>query len=173
MSHHNTVFSQILKLLSRHEFSVLANKHDGQRRCDAMNRWTQFVAMATAQLTGRASLRDIKSALASQKHLTYHLGSGSIKRTILSRANQNLSSCFYEELFGKLYARCQSGYPSHKFRFKKKLFSLDASLLDVSLKVFPQAEYNKMKGAYKLHIGLDHDGLIPAFAAVTLSKTGD
>jgi putative transposase len=30
-----------------------------------------------------------------------------------------------------------------------------------------------MKAAYKLHIGLDHDGLIPAFAAVTLGKTGD
>ncbi len=71
MPHHNTVFSHILKLLPRHEFSVLANKHDGQRRCDAMNRWTQFVAMATAQLTGRASLPDIESALASQKHLTY------------------------------------------------------------------------------------------------------
>ena len=41
------------------------------------------------------------------------------------------------------------------------------------MKVFPSAEYNRMKAAYKLHIGLDHDGLIPAFAAVTAGKTGD
>lgn len=41
------------------------------------------------------------------------------------------------------------------------------------MKVFPQAEYNRMKAAYKLHIGLDHDGLIPAFVAVTDGKTGD
>lgn len=140
---------------------------------DALSRWTQFIAMATAQLTGRSSLRDIESTIASQKHLSYHVGSGSIKRTTLGRANQNLSAKFFEDLFGKLYARCQNGSPTHKFRFKRKLFSLDASLLDVSLKVFPQAEYNKMKGAYKLHIGLDHDGLIPAFAAVTPGKTGD
>ena len=173
MSHHNTVFSQILKLIPRREFSVLAKKHDGPRRSDAINRWTQFVAMATAQLTGRSSLRDIEATLASQKHLKYHLGSGAVKRATLSRANQNLSSRFYEALFIKLYARCQSGAPSHKFRFKNKLFSLDASLLDVSMKVFPQAEYNKMKGAYKLHVGLDHDGLIPAFAAVTLGRVGD
>jgi putative transposase len=167
------VFSQILKLIPRHEFSVLAKKHDGPRRSDAISRWSQFIAMATAQLTGRSSLRDIESTLASQKHLSYHLGSRSIKRTTLSRANQNLSSDFYEGLFGMLYARCQNSAPAHKFRFKNKLFSLDASLLDVSLKVFPQANYNKMKGAYKLHLGLDHDGLIPAFAAVTLGKTGD
>ncbi|WP_445083912.1 DUF4372 domain-containing protein [Candidatus Vondammii sp. HM_W22] len=71
--------------------------------------------MATAQLTGRASLPDIESALASQKHLTYHLGSGSIKRTTLSRANQNLSSGFYEELFGKLYERCSVIPPKNRW----------------------------------------------------------
>jgi len=173
MPHHNTVFSQILKLMPRHEFSSLAKQHDGPRRSDAMSRWTQFIALATAQLTGRASLRDIESTLASQKHLCYHLGSGSIKRTTLSRANQSLSSAFYEALFTKLYARCRSCSSRHSFRFKRKLFSLDASLLDVSMKVFPSAEYNRMKAAYKLHIGLDHDGLIPAFAAVTMGKTGD
>lgn len=173
MAHHNTVFSQILKMVPRHEFSSVARKHDGHRRRGAMSRWTQFIAMATAQLTGRSSLRDIESTLASQHHLSYHLGSGAIKRTTLSRTNQTLSSGFYEELFAKLYARCSSRSPRHSFRFKNKLFSLDASLLDVSMKVFPNAEYNRMKAAYKLHVGLDHDGLIPAFAAVTVGKTGD
>jgi len=167
------VYSQILKMVPRHEFAGTAKKHDGHRRKDAMSRWTQFIAMSTAQLTGRSSLRDIESALASQKHLRYHLGSGTVKRTTLSRANKNLDSMFYEELFAKLYARCNGRSPQHKFRFKRKLFSLDASLLDVSMKVFPNAEYNRMKAAYKLHVGLDHDGLIPAFAAVTAGKTGD
>lgn len=173
MAHHNTVFSQILKLVPRHEFSGLAKAHDGHRRSDAMSRWTQFIAMATAQLTGRSSLRDIESTLASQKHLQYHLGSGAVKRTTLSRANKTLPSSFFEALFAKLYTRCQQRSPKHNFRFKRKLFSLDASLLDVSMKVFPSAEYNRMKAAYKLHVGLDHDGLIPAFIAVTSGKTGD
>ena len=173
MSHHNTIFSQILKLVPRHEFKRLSEQHDGTRRSDAMSRWTQFIAIATAHLSGRSSLRDIESTLASQTHLGYHLGSGSIKRTTLGRVNQNLSSRFYEDLFAKLYTRCQNHSPRHSFRFKNKLFSLDAFLLDVSMKVFPNAEYNRMKAAYKLHIGLDHDGLIPAFAAVTMGKTGD
>ncbi|PHZ85074.1 DUF4372 domain-containing protein [Paremcibacter congregatus] len=106
MTHHNTIFSQILKLIPRHEFNQLAKKHDGARRRDAMNRWTQFVAMSTAQLSGRSSLRDIESTIASQKHLSYHLGSGSVRRTTLSRVNQTLPSGFYEDLFGRLYARC-------------------------------------------------------------------
>jgi len=173
MAHSSTILSQILKLIPRHEFGALAKQHDGARRSDALGRWTQFVAMTTAQLTGRCSLRDIESTLDSQKHVHYHMGSRAVKRTTLGRANQQLSSGFYETLFSKLYQRCQQGAPGHKFRFKHKLFSLDASLLDVSLKVFPQRDYNKLKAAYKLHIGLDHDGLVPAFAAITPGKTGD
>ena len=173
MSHHNTIFSKILKLVPRHEFSSLSNKQDGVRRRDAMSRWTQFVAMASAQLTGRSSLRDIESTLDRQTNLSYHLGSGSVKRTTLARANKQLTAQFYEALFAKLYSRCQSQSSRHSFRFKKKLFSLDASLINVSLKVFPHRDYNRKKAAYKLHIGLDHDGLIPAFAAVTAGKVGD
>ena len=173
LSHHNTVLSQILNLIPRHVFSSLSEQHDGKRRSDAMSRWAQFVAMSTAQLSGRASLRDIESTFSSQRHLSYHLGGVSVKRATLSRANQQLPASFYEALFSKLYARCKSTTSKHKFRFKRKLFSLDASLLDVSMKVFPNAEYNRMKAAYKLHIGLDHDGLIPGFAAVTIGKVGD
>ncbi len=173
MAHHNTILFQILRLVPRHEFKRLTKEHDGKRRGDAMSRWSQFVAMVVAQLSGRSSLRDIESAIASQKHLSYHLGSGSIKRSTLGRANQNLDFRFYETLFSKLYALCQNRSGKHRFRFKGKLFSLDSSLLDVSMKVFPQANYNNRKAAYKLHVGLDHDGLIPAFAAVTPGKTGD
>jgi putative transposase len=173
MAHSSTIFSQILKLVPRHEFSKLAEEHDGKRRSDAMSRWTQFIAMSTAQLTGRSSLRDIESTLDSQKHVQYHTGGGSVKRSTLSRVNKTLSYGFYETLFEKLYRRCQSASPAHPFRFKNKLFSLDSSLLEVSMKVFPQADYNRLKSAYKLHLGLDHDGLIPAFATITPSKTGD
>ncbi|GAA6138190.1 IS4-like element ISGsu1 family transposase [Arenicella sp. 4NH20-0111] len=173
MGHHNTVFSQILKLVPRHEFSSLSMKHDGVRRRDAMSRWTQFVDMASAQLTGRSSLRDVELTLERQSNLRYHLGTGSVKRTTLARTNKQLSAGFYQALFSKLYSRCQSYSPRHYFRFKKKLFSLDASLINVSLKVFPHRDYNRKKAAYKLHVGLDHDGLIPAFAAVTAGKVGD
>jgi putative transposase len=173
MAHSSTVLSQILKLVPRHEFVSLAKRHDGPRRSDAFSRWSQFAAMATAHLTGRSSLRDIESTLDSQRHVQYHLGSNAVKRTTLSRANQQLTSNFYETLFSKLYQRCHQGAPGHKFRFKHKLFSLDSTLLDVSLKVFPQREYNRLKAAYKLHVGLDHDGLIPAFATVTPGKTHD
>ena len=41
------------------------------------------------------------------------------------------------------------------------------------MKVFPWADYNRKKAAFKLHVGLDHDGLIPAFAAITLGRASE
>lgn len=166
MAHHNTVFSQFLQLVPRHEFERLANRQHTGRKLRRMNRWTQFVSMALGQLTDRVSLRDIVNNLDAQYRHHYHLGCHRASRSSLARANENLDSDFYRDIFMRLYQRCTPSAPGHRFRFKHKLFSLDGSLIDLSLKIFPWADFNGRKAALKLHIGLDHDGYIPAFATV-------
>ena len=173
MAYNSSVLSQVLESLPRHEFEKLANACDGRRRSDALTRWSQFVALAIGQLAGRRSLRDIEATLHSQGHHRYHLGSQSISKSALSRANERLDYRFYESLFQRLYQRCLSNRRSHGFRFKNKLFSLDASLIDVSMKVFPWVSFGRRKSAFKLHLGLDHDGLIPAFACVTAGRVSE
>jgi len=59
MSHCNTILSKILKIVPRHEFESLANKHHSGRKFRTTNRWGQFTAIVLAQLSGRMSLRDI------------------------------------------------------------------------------------------------------------------
>jgi len=173
MAYHNSVLSQLLRLVPRLEFEKQANRCDGRRRSDALSRWSQFVALMIGQLGGRRSLRDIEATVRSQGQHRYHLGSQSISRSALGRANEQLDYRFYEGLFQSLYQRCMSNQRRHGFRFKNKLFSLDASLIDVSMKVFPWVNFGRKKSAFKLHLGLDHDGLIPAFACVTQGKVSD
>ena len=114
MAHHNTVFAQMLKLiptcLSRqgHEFDSLAHQYHSGRRLRKMTRWTQFVAMATAQLSGRHSFRDVASNLTAQARKLYHLGIHSVSRSSLSRVNESQPYELYEALCAKLLARCQS-----------------------------------------------------------------
>ena len=52
MVHCNTIFSQILKLIPRHEFETLANQHHQGRAFRKATRWSQFVTLAMAQLAG-------------------------------------------------------------------------------------------------------------------------
>lgn len=169
MSFNHTVLGQLLKSVPRLEFEKLAQAFDSQRRSDALSRWSQFVSLVLAQLGNRHSLRDIEMALAAQQPQHYHLNIGHVSRSALARANEKLDPIFYQQLFYKLYQQCQQSgaVPGKKFRFKGKLFSLDGSLIELSLKVFPWATTAPKKAALKLHLGLDHDGLIPAFARVT------
>ena len=173
MAHCNTVLSQMLKMLPRHEFEKLANQVDGKVKATALSRWSQFAALTIGQLSGRQSLRDIESCLSTQQHLHYHLGVQSVSKSALARANEHRDAEFYTRLFEVLYHRCIKQAPRHGFRFKNKLFSLDGSLLDASMKLFPWADYNRKKAAFKLHIGLDHDGLIPCFAHISEGRISE
>lgn len=173
MAHSNTVLSQMLKMMPRHEFEKLANTVDGKVRSTALTRWSQFVALTVGQLSGRQSLRDIESCLSTQRHLHYHLGAQAVSKSALGRANEQRDAKFYTQLFEVLYQHCTRAAPRHGFRFKQKLFSLDGSILNASMKLFPWADYNRKKAAFKLHVGLDHDGLIPCFARVTEGRVSE
>ncbi|MEE8150331.1 MAG: IS4 family transposase [Nitrosomonadaceae bacterium] len=173
MAHCNTIFSQILKLVPRHEFETLANQHHHGRSFRTASRWSQFVTLAMAQLSGRNSLRDMVENLFAQAHRLYHLGSAKLSRSNLSRINEDKPYTLYEALFGKLLARCQGMTPRHNFRFNHPLYSLDASTIDLCLSVFPWADFRSTKGAIKLHVGLNHRGYLPEFVTVTTGKISD
>lgn len=173
MAHNNTIFSQLLKLIPRHEFETLSKAHHVGRQLRKTSRWSQFVSLSAGQLAGRHSLRDIESNMNAQSNRLYHLGATTVARTTLARLNEKQPYTMYEALFSQLYTRCQQLAPKHRFRFKNKLYSLDASLIDLSLKIFPWAHYALGKAAMKLHVSLDHAGYIPQFAAITEGKVSD
>ena len=173
MSHHNTVFSQLLKLIPRHEFETLAKQHHSGRSFRTASRWSQFVSMALAQLSGRNSLRDIVENMSAQAHRLYHLGSVKLSRSNLSRINEGKPYTLYAALFKKLLKRCQGVAPDHNFRFRNPLYSLDASTIDLCLSVFPWADFRTTKGAIKLHVGLNHAGYLPEFVTITEGRDHD
>ncbi len=74
MAHSNTIFHQITSFIPRHDFEKLAQQYHyhGGQKFRSFNRWTQFMAMTVAQLTGRKSLRDLVSNFAVKKRSLYH-----------------------------------------------------------------------------------------------------
>ncbi|GAB4108772.1 MAG: hypothetical protein Kow001_07260 [Acidobacteriota bacterium] len=51
--------------------------------------------------------------------------------------------------------------------------SLDATLIDLCGSLFDWAQFQRTKGAVKLHLLLDHDGYLPTFAGITEGKASD
>lgn len=173
MAHCNTILAQILKFVPRHEFESLAKQHHSGRAFRNASRWSQFTHLIMAQLTGRNSLRDIVDNVTSQAHRLYHLGSSKLSRSNLSRMNEDKPYALYEALFGKLLQHCRSVTPGHGFKFKNPLYSLDASVIDLCLSVFPWADFRSTKGAIKLHVGLNHAGYLPEFVSISEGSCHD
>jgi hypothetical protein len=167
VAHCNTILAQILKLVPRHEFESLARKHHSGRSFRTASRWSQFTCLVMAQLSGRNSLRDIVDNLSAQMHRLYHLGSRLMSKSNLARMNEDKPYELYEALFARLLQRCQGAKSGHAYRFKNLLYSLDASVIDLCLSVFPWADFKTTKAAIKLHVGLNHDGYLPEFVTVT------
>lgn len=173
MSHHNTAFHQLLKPLSRHDFESLAKQHHEGQKLRVATRWDQFIGMAMSQIAGRQSLRDIESNLQAQHNKLYHLGAKPISRSTLARLNENQPHALYQSLFYHLLQQINAKPAAHGFRFKNPLYSLDASLIDLSVNLFPWAQCNKDKAAVKLHAGFNHGSLIPEFVALSDGKESE
>lgn len=173
MAHCNTIFSQLLKIVPRHEFEQLAKQHHSGRSFRKASRWSQFTAMLLGQISGRFSLRDIVENIHAQSHRLYHIGSTTLSRSTLARINEDKPYKLYEALFQKLLGRCLTQPTSHGFRFKNPLYALDSTTIDLCLSLFPWAEFRSAKGAVKLHVGLNQSGHLPEFNCVTDGKTHD
>jgi len=95
----------------------------------------------------------------------------------LAYANQHCPWEIYETLFhsllGSLVAKLGPAPSASRLGLPGKLLSLNSSVIDLCPKVFDGAKYRTAKGAVKLHLVLDHDGLIPHYAVITDGKTSD
>ena len=163
-----SIFSQLLAIFSRSRFESAVRRHEAERGAKGFDCWTQFVAMLFCQLGRAHSLREICGGLASVEGKLQHLGVGNAPaRSTLSYANAHRPAGLFEDVFHSLLGRCQALAGPRKFRFKNKLYSLDATVIDLCLSVFDWAKFRRAKGAVKLHLLLDHDGYLPTFCLMT------
>ena len=171
MPHYNTLLSQMLALVPRYVFQKLERRHQTSRSPRKLGFKEQFTIMAFIQLAARRSLRDALRCFESVGRRLYHLGLRTIARSTVADANRTRPVAFFKDLFSEMYTLCATRAPSHKFRFKSKLYSMDATTIKLCLSLFPWAKFRKAKGGIKMHTVLDHDGYLPAFVNVTDAKT--
>ncbi len=170
MNKFNSIFGQILQIFDKRSFLQAVRDTKAERSAKGFTCWDQFVAMLFCQLGQAHSLREICGGLATCLGKLKHLGvDDAPKRSTLSYANERRPWQLYQRMFFHLLDKCQSvaKLQKRKFRFKNKLFSLDATVIELCLSLFDWASFRQTKGAVKLHLLLDHDGYLPVFATVT------
>ena len=166
----NTIFNQIMQLLSRQEFRKIVEKHNGDKYTKKIDCWQQLMILLYMQIKDLKSLREIETSLKSHTNKWHILGLESVARSTLSDANTYRSSEIFEDVFYSFLAKCHSVAPFHNFNISMPVFSHDATLIPLCLSVFPWARYRRRKGALKLHMLLDHEGCLPSFVRMTSGK---
>ena len=166
-----SIFNQLLQLFSRTQFQQTVRDYGAERHAKGFACWDQFVSMLFCQLGRAHSLREICGGLASCEGKLAHLGIQSPRRSTLAYANAHRPWQLYQKIFYQLLDRCREVAGSRRpFRFKNKLVSLDATVIDLCAQVFNWAQFVRTKGAVKLHLLLDHDGYLPSFAVITQGR---
>jgi hypothetical protein len=166
MAHGNTIFHQMLKLIPKHHFAKLEAEHSTGRPSRTFSRWHQPVHLIFIEVTSRASLRDGIASLKARLKSLYHLGVRPVARSTFADANNRRPAA----IFAHLYQRCLAHAPRHKFKFKNKLHSLDATTVSLCLTLFPWASLRRARAGVKLHNLLDHDGYLPAFVSINPAR---
>jgi hypothetical protein len=165
-----SIFNQLLQLFPRLDFQCAVTETHAERHARGFTCWGQFVAMLFCHLGRAHSLREIVGGLTSCEGRLAHLGITAPKRSTLAYANEHRPWQLYQAIFYQVLGRCQAVAPRKKFRFKNKLLSLDATIIDLCAEMFPWATFRRTKGAVKLHCTLDHDGYLPTVMVITEGK---
>jgi Transposase DDE domain/Domain of unknown function (DUF4372) len=169
-----SLFSQLLNIVDRKAFAEAVQRRGSDKRTKGFSSWDQFVAMMFCQVAQAKSLREIEEGLASCEGKLRHLGvKGSPARSTLSYANRVRPVGLFEDVFYTILAGCHSAAGRHPFRFKNRLLSLDATVIELCASMFDWARYGRTKGALKLHLLLDHDGCLPVYAYLSEGSVAD
>ena len=169
-------FSQLLSLVERASFARAVRQHQAERGAKGFSCWDQFVAMLFCQMGGANSLREICGGLATATGKLVHLGLRQAPtRSTLAYANAHRPWQLYQTVFEDLLKSCQNlaATKKRRFRFKHPLRSVDTSIIELCIKVFDWARFQRTKGAVKLHLQLDHQGCLPCWALITDGDTND
>ncbi len=171
-----TVFSQLIEHLPSKEFQKCVSRYRGDSYLKSFSCWDQFLSMAFAQLTYRASLRDIETCLRSMHGKLYHMGfRGRVARSTLADANESRDWRIYADFAQVLIGMARPLYAHDPIGvdLDQTLYALDSTTIDLCLSLFPWARFRKQKAAVKMHTLLDLHGNIPTFIRITGGKVHD
>lgn len=176
MSASSPVFSQVMSALHPQEFVRCAQAFAPPRRPRGLSAYDQFLALCFAQLTGREGLRDLVVCLNARPARAFLAGFRTrLTRTNLAYANEHRDwrvIAAVAQVLMRRAARLYADEPANP-DMPALIYALDASLIDLSLALFPWAIWQRQTGAFKLHTLLSLRGPIPVWTALSEARFPD
>jgi transposase len=133
----------------------------------------QMLVMIYAQITSRSSLRETALCLAAMGAQRYQCGiRGKVPRSSLADANEVRDYRIFRDVALCMIAQARKELPvdPELKALDAEIYALDATTIDLCLKLFPWARFRRRKAAVKLHTLMDLRVQIPVFITVSDAK---
>ena len=170
------VLSQIIELVDRKTLSRLVARYGAEERVRHFKCRQQFICMVFAQMTSRDGLRDIATCLNARPETLYHLGfCEPVAKSTLAEANENRDWRIWEDLAKSLIRKAKPLYAEEDLGIEldNTIYALDSTTIDLSLTLFPWADFRQTKAGIKMHTQIDLRGPIPTCINITGARQHD
>lgn len=169
MRHIPSTLAALLKPVDRRFFKDKVEEFGADRYGKSFSSWDHFVSLVFAQLRGSETLRGLEADWNANAHHHYHLGSGVLKRSTLSDANQRRPVELFMAVFHDLARQCGG-------RLVKEggevLRIIDSTPIPLGGLFGCGASNGRIKGL-KMHTLYDPAGVRPLDASITKANVND
>jgi hypothetical protein len=170
------ILSQVLDLVHWQTLSRLVQRYDAESKVRHFGCRQQLICMAFAQLTWREGLRDIATCLNARGEALYHLGFRErVAKSTLADANEQRDWRLWEDLAKGLMRKTRVLYAGEDLglELENTIYALDSTTIDLSLSLFPWADFRSTKAGIKMHTQLDLRGPIPTCIHISGARNAD
>ena len=177
-----SVLAQLCKLIPPYLVSKVARQYGVDKKARTFSPWSHLVALLYAQFTHSLSLNDVCDAL---KHhapkLSRVRNATPPSKNGLSHANRGRDGVMAEALFGEIVNHLTDQCPQFggqtftgmPRRFKRAVHAVDSSTISLAANCIDWARHRRRKAAAKLHLRLNLQCFLPAFAIVDTAAHND
>jgi hypothetical protein len=176
----STIITSLLRLLSRDLFQTSVDKYETDKYVKNFFSWDHLITMVVAQLLGADSLRDIVGQISCMPQRKKQLLiDNPPARSTLATANKTRDWHLFKDTFDNLLASLKAHFKKSRHiaeSCKLPVYSIDSTVISLSLKLFNWAQYRTRKGGIKLHTLIensDNGGGIPILFNLTYGKSHD
>jgi hypothetical protein len=170
------VLSQVIDLVHRQTLERIVKRFEPTSSVRHFGFRQQFICMVFAQLTWRDGLRDIATCLNSKPSTLHHLGfTGPIAKSTLADANESRDWRIWEDLAKHLMRKARPLYAGEDLGLdlENTIYALDSTTIDLTLTLFPWADFRQTKAGIKMHTQIDLRGPIPTCIDITGARQHD
>ena len=174
------VFSQLIKLIPRHEVERISRSTSANRYCKKFDTWHHLLTMLYSTYQHCSSLREIETGIVACEGRLQSLGIKHFPRkSTFSDANRRRKAEVFEAIYQMLYKRLSPHLPDSRLKGSvfKKLMIIDSTTISLFNDIYKgpgrQPANGKKKGGVKVHMAVRASQDVPCLVRITAAATND